>query len=74
MGYNRYYSFDNKKDNGYNPCDILLKLYDSDDFKTIAIRQEDLVPWKICEALNNAYKAGREDAMRDLRIFIGVDK
>ena len=64
-----------EEDNGYEPCDILLDHgLKSPDFRTYVIRKEDLKPWQICVALNDAYKAGREEAMRDLRRFIGVDK
>jgi hypothetical protein len=68
----RFYCF-NEENNGYEPCDILLDhgLKDS-GFRTYVIRKEDLVPWQICSALNSAYKAGREDAMRDLRRFMGI--
>ena len=60
-------------DNGYEPCDILLDHgFNSPDFRTYVIRQEDLKPWQIVDALNSAYKAGREDAMADLRRFIGI--
>ncbi len=62
-------------DNGYEPCDILLDHgLNSPDFRTYVIRREDLSPWKIAHELNNAYQAGREDAMRDLRRFIGAEK
>jgi hypothetical protein len=62
-------------DNGYEPCDILLDHgLQSPDFRTYVIRKEDLKPWQIVDALNQAYKAGREDAFRDLRNFIGVGK
>jgi hypothetical protein len=62
-------------ENGYDPCDILLDHgYGSSDFRTYVIREEDLKPWHIVSALNSAYTAGREDAMRDLRNFIGVEK
>jgi hypothetical protein len=62
-------------DNGYEPCDILLDHgYGSTDFRTYVIRKEDLKPWQIVDALNQAYKAGREDAFCDLRNFIGVGK
>jgi len=64
-----------EEDNGYEACDILLDHgYGNPDFRTYAIRKEDLKPWQICDALNNAYKAGREEAFRDLRNFIGVEK
>jgi hypothetical protein len=62
-------------ENGYEPCDILLDHgYGSEDFRTYVIRKEDLKPWYIVDALNHAYKKGREDAMKDLRSFIGVEK
>jgi hypothetical protein len=62
-------------DNNLEPCDILLDHgLKSPDFRTYVIRKEDLYPWKIAHELNNAYQAGREDAMRDLRNFIGVGK
>jgi hypothetical protein len=62
-------------ENGYDPCDILLDHgLGNSDFRTYVIREEDLKPWQICSALNSAYEAGREDAMRDLRNFIGVGK
>jgi hypothetical protein len=62
-------------DNGYEPCDILLDHGLKDpSFRTYIIRKEDLKPWQICTALNDAYKAGREEAFRDLRNFIGVER
>ena len=67
----RYYCID-QQESGYDPCDIRLQLYKSDDFTTIAIRKDELYPRKIAEALNNAYRAGRNDAMQDLRNFIGI--
>jgi hypothetical protein len=64
-----------EEDNGYEPCDILLDHgYGNKDFRTFVIRKEEFKPWQVADALNNAYKAGREDAMRDLRNFIGVGK
>ncbi len=64
-----------EEDNGYEPCDILLDHGLSDPgFRTYVIRKEDLKPWQICTALNDAYKAGREEAFRDLRNFIGVGR
>jgi hypothetical protein len=64
-----------EEDNGFEPCDILLDHgLNSSDFRTYVIRKEDLKPWQICTALNDAYKAGREEAFRDLRNFIGVGK
>ena len=64
-----------ESDNGHEPCDILLDHgLKSPDFRTYVIRKEDLKPWQIVDALNSAYKAGREDAFKDLRNFIGVRK
>jgi len=64
-----------EEDNGYEPCDILLDHgLKSPDFRTYVIRKEDFKPWQVCDALNNAYRQGREDAMRDLRRFIGAEK
>lgn len=62
-----------ESDNGYEPCDILLDHgLKSPDFRTYVIRKEDLKPWKVAHELNNAYNAGREEAFRDLRNFIGI--
>lgn len=70
----RYYCI-REGDTGYEPCDILLDHgLNSTDFRTYVIRKEDFKPWQVCDALNSAYKAGREDAMADLRRFIGVGK
>jgi hypothetical protein len=64
-----------EEDNGYDPCDILLDHgYGHKDFRTYVIQKEELTPRQICGALNDAYKIGREDAMRDLRNLIGVEK
>jgi hypothetical protein len=64
-----------EEDNGFEPCDILLDHgYGNPDFRTYVIRKEDLKPWQIVDALNQAYNAGREEAFRDLRNFIGVGK
>lgn len=64
-----------EEDNGYEPCDILLDHgLKSPDFRTYVIRKEDLKPWQIVDALNQAYHQGREDAFKDLRNFIGVGK
>ena len=64
-----------KDDKGYEPCDILLDHgYGNEDFRTYVIRKEDFKPWQVVDALNNAYRQGREDAMRDLRRFIGAEK
>lgn len=72
----REYCFNRENHTGYGsePCDILIQHFKSDNFRTIAIRAEEWDAWNICNKLNDAYKAGREDAMRDLRNFIGVEK
>lgn len=74
MGYEREYMIDHTNEKGYEPCDILVRHYKSDNFRTIVIAKDDLVPWKIVSALNSAYDAGRKDAMRDLRYFMGIEK
>lgn len=63
-----------EEDNGYGPepCDILLQHFKSDNFRTYAIRKEDWSGHMICNALNSAYEAGRADAMRALRNFMGI--
>jgi hypothetical protein len=74
MSYKHYYTFNEKENNGYEPCDILLQHYDSDEWRSIVIRADELKPWNICIALNSAYEAGKRDAMRNLRLMIGVEK
>jgi len=60
-------------DNSSAPCDILMDHgLKNPEFRTYVIRKEDLYPWKIAHELNNAYQAGREDAMRDLRNLLGI--
>lgn len=71
MAYNHLYIHTG---NGHDPGDILLQHYDDDQWRTIVIREDELVPWKIANALNNAYEAGKKDAMRNLRNMIGIDK
>ena len=64
-----------EEDNGSEPCDILLDHGLKDpSFRTYVIRKEDFKPWQVVDALNSAYQAGRSDAMRDLRRFIGAEK
>lgn len=70
----QYCTREEDNDNGSEPCDILLQHFKSDNFRTYVIRKEEWSGWRIASALNDAYKAGREDAMRDLRNFIGVNK
>lgn len=72
MGYKRTYTYNKEKFNGSEPCDILLELYDNDSFRTIGLRVDDQIPWKICDALNHAYQQGRKDAMSDLRVVLGI--
>lgn len=80
MGYNKQYVWREEKDQergsgGFEPTDILCQHYDDDKFRTIVLDVEDfktLQPWKLCSLLNAAYRSGREDAMSDLRYFIGV--
>jgi hypothetical protein len=71
MAYHHLYTYNG---DGYNPADILLQHYEDDKWRTIVISEDDLKPWKIAEALNNAYEAGKKDAMRNLRMMIGVEK
>jgi len=76
MANKRTYTFDHKNHSGYGePCNILIQLYEDENFKAVAIRKEDLQSfdaWHLCQALQNAYEAGRKDAMNDLRDLIGV--
>lgn len=74
MGHKHFYTINYDKNNGYDPCDILLQHYDDEEWRTIVIRAEELKPWKICDALNNAYEAGKKDAMRNLRYMMGIEK
>ena len=80
MGYNKQFVWRVKEgqeygEGGFEPSDILCQHYDDDKFKTVVLDVEDfkrLQPWKLCSLLNQAYRSGREDAMSDLRHFIGV--
>ena len=72
--YKHYYTFNTEENNGYEPCDILLQHYNDDKWKTIVIREDELKPYQICNALNNAYEAGKKDAMRNLRYMMGIEK
>jgi hypothetical protein len=72
---NRTYTFDRTQNSGNEPCNILIQLYENENFRAVAIRKEDLESfdaWRLCQALQNAYEAGRKDAMSDLRNLIGV--
>lgn len=70
MAYHHLYVYNG---DGHNPGDILVQYYEDDKWRTIVIREDELVPWKIANALNSAYEAGKKDAMRNLRMMIGVD-
>ena len=74
MTYKHFYTINHDENNGNEPCDILLQHYENDQWKTVVIRADDLQPWKICQALNSAYEAGKQDAMRNLRYMIGIEK
>ena len=76
MGYKRTYTFNSENNSGYEPCDILLQHYPGETWRTIVLSKEDfetLRPWQLCSLLNNAYEAGRKDAMADLRTMIEGD-
>lgn len=73
--FKRQYTYNHKDNTGYAPCDILVQYYESEEFRGVILRKDDfeeLAPWKLCTLLQAAYDAGRDDAMRDLRIMIGV--
>lgn len=60
---------------GFEPTDILVQHYNDPGFRTMLLNKEEfmhLSPWKLCVLLNNAYDSGRNDAMEDLRTFIGI--
>jgi hypothetical protein len=62
---------------GFEPTDILVEHYGDAGMRTTLLRKdefENLKPWELCSILNEAYKHGRQDAMEDLRRFIGVEK
>jgi len=60
---------------GSEPCDILLDHgLKNPDFRTYVLRKENWSGRSICQVLNDAYEAGRAEAMRDLRRFIGAEK
>lgn len=78
MAYKRTYTFDREKSTGYGePCNILVQYYESEQFRTVAMRAEDFErfdAWHMCQVLQNAYDAGREDQLRDIRMMLGVGK
>lgn len=62
---------------GFDPTDILVQHYDDEKFRTVLLREDEftrLKPWELCSILNEVYRSGRNDAMEDLRRFIGVEK
>jgi hypothetical protein len=69
------YCFNHEENSGYEKCDILLKHYGDDGFRTIVLRKDELEridAWEMTKQLNNAYESGYKHAMEDLRRFIGV--
>lgn len=79
MGHKRSYVWRDESEpggsNGYEPCDILCQLYEDAGMMTVTLSKQDfetLTPWRLCSLLNQVYKNGREDAMADLRHFIGI--
>lgn len=74
----RYYNYFNQteeKPTGSEPCDIYLR-YSSIDYWNVLLNKsefENLTPMKLCSILNDAYMAGRKDAMTDLRSMIDGD-
>ena len=60
---------------GFDPADILCELYGDSGMRTRVLDKDDLkgmAPWYLCSLLNEVYKAGREDAMADLRMVLGI--
>lgn len=75
MGYERKYLY--RDGNGHQPSDILVELYGDSAWRLTVLQEEDIgnmVPWKICNALQNAYQAGREDAKKDIRLALGINE
>ncbi len=80
MGYNRQYLWRVKEGettagSGFEPADILCQLYNDPGMRTRVMDASDLKgmqPWVLCSLLNEVYKAGREDAMSDLRQVLGI--
>ncbi len=59
--------------NGYEPSDILLRLYGDMAWRSIALpMDEQTIPWRIAKELNAAYERGRQEAFEDLRRMIGA--
>lgn len=71
MAYHHFYTYNG---NGYDAGDILLQLYEDDNWRTVVLCDDELKPCKIAQALNSAYEAGKKDAMRDLRMTIGLNE
>lgn len=69
------YCYNQDESNGYDKCNILISHYGDSSFRTILLRKEEfeeLHAWKMTSLLNDAYEAGYQHAMEDLRRFIGV--
>lgn len=59
--------------NGYEPSDIICQLYGDEAWRTICIPQDEQhMPFRIANALNQAYERGRQEAFEDLRRLIGA--
>jgi hypothetical protein len=59
--------------NGYEPSDILLRLYGDLAWRSIALPiDEQTTPWRIAKELNAAYERGRQEAFGELRALIGA--
>jgi hypothetical protein len=77
MAYKRTYTFNRDNSNGYEPTDILVQYYESEQFRAVALRKDDWLnynAWDMCSLLQRAYDAGREDQLRDIRMMLGVEK
>lgn len=80
MGYKREYIWRVKEGEttagtGFEPADILCQLYNDPGMRTRVLDKDDLkgmAPWYLCSLLNEVYRAGREDAMADLRHVLGI--
>jgi hypothetical protein len=80
MGYKREYLWRVKEGEttagtGFEPADILCQMYGDPGMRTRVINADELrgmPPWILCSLLNEVYKAGREDAMADLRTVLGI--
>lgn len=75
MSKKRRYTWVYNQEDTYERGPILLQHYGDPGFRTIVLREgelEKLMSWQFCRLMNDAYEAGREHAMEDLRRFIGV--